>query len=482
MFNIFSNQKSGNDVIPANLTTLGISWLNNQFKAVAVHHGMVEGTWECPNDTDGLSQFETLLREAVEKTSYHGTTVTLLLRHPQLLPVPIDAPPVSGTALHKVIERQAQLQKTFPGQPAWAYEPAFPAKSSPRGILHLFPRQLLNLLITGCQRNGLHLTAVMPSSAVLRQQLGALSLEREDVALIAAETGGYTTVVVGRGDGQLLLVRTLTGTWNDNTDRLATDLNRTRTFIEQQYGLSINRGAWLFGPGAAEQIRYLQGPLELPVAVSPVVHNPFYWAIEALKLRPAVCPNFIGRELQQAPRRQVFAKVVAAATAFIFLAAVVASVLFLRQARLEDANIRTLRAQLARLQDRRQLLQDRNEQLQHQQKVVQLIIDGQLPPVPGWFLGYLGEAVPDELVVTGLHIKREDDTWKVQLTGSAQPGSKPLSSVDFSNSVASLVAHLTDGPFHLTLDNNNPAGTAPRFQVSWKSPADNQFVVEGAMR
>src|SRR5258708_12787412 len=81
--------------IPAHLTTLSVSWLNGQAKAVAVHRGALEGTWESPPptaETGGAANFETLLREPVPKTGFLAPTVSLALAHPplvqQLLHVP----------------------------------------------------------------------------------------------------------------------------------------------------------------------------------------------------------------------------------------------------------------------------------------------------------------------------------------------------------------------------------------------------------
>src|SRR5881397_1478248 len=92
-----------NDAIPKHLTTLSVSWLNNQFKAVAVHHGRVEGTWERPGEIEGAGNFDGFLREAVEHTGYRGHTVSLVLAHPRLVQQLVDVPPVKGAALQKVI-------------------------------------------------------------------------------------------------------------------------------------------------------------------------------------------------------------------------------------------------------------------------------------------------------------------------------------------------------------------------------------------
>src|SRR5205823_11521057 len=126
-------------------------------------------------------------------------------------------------------------------------------------VLYLIPNTLLTQFLQGCQRHGYYLTAVLPPSAVLHQQRRQLPLEKGEVALLAAETAGSTTVVIGGSDGQIFLARTLAGNWNDGAERLALDLNRTILFVQQQYGVTVNRGVWLFGTGAEEQCEAVQG-------------------------------------------------------------------------------------------------------------------------------------------------------------------------------------------------------------------------------
>src|SRR6266567_1460532 len=220
MIRLAISRKPGSHAIPAHLTTLSVSWLNNQFKAVAVNRGVVEGTWEHPGEADGVGNFERFLHEAVQQTGYRGQTVSLVLAHPRLVQQLMEVPPIKGAQ---------------------------------RILLHLFPRLLVNQLIQGCKRNGLHLAAVIPPSAVLQQQLTQLQLQKAGAALLAAETGGSTTLVMGHADGQILLARTLPGNWNQDTERLAVDLNRTILFVHQQQEVATNHGVWLFGPGASEQ-------------------------------------------------------------------------------------------------------------------------------------------------------------------------------------------------------------------------------------
>src|SRR5262249_22383180 len=196
-------------------------------------------------------------------------------------------------------------------------------------------------------------TSVLPPAAVLHHQMTQLPIDDDEVALLAAETGGSTHLVIGRSDGQILLARSLPGTWNEEPERLALDLNRTILFANQQFGSSVVQGVWLFGPGAEQQCPIVRDHIQFPVSPSPVAYDPFYWATEALKLRPEHTPNFISLAQQKAPQRRVFAKVVAASTIIVAAAALGASYYFARQARNEAANIKRLTEREVKLQSRK---------------------------------------------------------------------------------------------------------------------------------
>jgi len=73
MFSGIINRKLGASAIPAHLSTLSVSWLNGQFKAVAVHRGSIEGTWENPAEADDPANFEALVREAIQKAGFRGS-------------------------------------------------------------------------------------------------------------------------------------------------------------------------------------------------------------------------------------------------------------------------------------------------------------------------------------------------------------------------------------------------------------------------
>lgn len=505
MASLFSKRAIiGGDAMPRNVTTLSVSWLNNRFKAVAVHRGRVEGTWERPGESEGAGNFEKYLGEAIQATGYRGHAVSLVLAHPRLVQQLVDAPPVKGTALFKVIQHQAEHQKVFPGEAAWASQTSPYGKGLQRVLLHLFPRVLLNQFIQGCRANGLHLSSVLPPSAMLHHQITQLPLEKGDVALLAAETSGSTTLVIARSDGQILLARTLTGTWNDEPERLAVDLNRTILFANQQYGNAGIKGVWLFGPGAGEKCPTLQSSIQFPVSVSPIPYEPFYWAAEAPRLHPEFTPNILSRQLQKAPQRRVLATVVAICTLLVLAASLTSSAYFLNQTKQEGATIAALSKQAARLQKRESELLVLDSELSRKKQVIKLILGERPPPKPAWLLAYLSEAVPLDLVVTNFTIKRQDDFYRVSIAGTVQQFAKRPVSGTVDQSIDLLKARLKGPPFHLKItprkgkdgvDSDEPGGDGK--VPSWvsrvadllgpksaraRSVVEDHFEIEGVMR
>jgi hypothetical protein len=482
------SRKTGPEIISSKVTTLSISWLNHQVVAKNVRRGVIEGTWETELAAEGDPDLAGLIREAVRQTHYDGTTVSLLLANSRLAQNLVDVPPVFGSALTKIIQLEAQQQKVFAGEAAWTFQTALTTADNKRAVLHLLPKPLLDQLVQAGLQNELYLTSVVPVSAVLHQQLTLLPLNKGDVALLAAETGGSTTVVAARADGQLLLVRTLLGNWNENAERMALDLKRTLSFITQQFELTVNAGVWLFGPGAAEQSPVLAAQLDHPVTVSPVEYRPDYWAIEAVKLSPAQCPNFIERKLQNAPQRRKFAWVVVVTTALLVLVSVAVAVLLNRQARQEEANADRLSKRIVELQTQRTSLDQRNAELARKEQMIKLVLDDRPPPAPVWFMGYLSEVLPAELVVTNLQVNRATNAWKVRLAGNLQTTGQPPGPTTLTNAVGVLADRLANGPFHLKIlqrsdqPDSSAAGDSRTGRYNGKGVAENSFGIEGVMK
>ena len=171
-------------------TVLTICLLNERLSATAVHRDEVAGTWERPEPVTDLADFASVLREAIERTGYTGTAVSVVLAHQRLAQQLVETPPVKGRNLKLFLQSRVKQLKPFTSEAAWSYQAALPTRNAQATLLHLLPRELLDQLVQGCQQLELQCARVVPASAILQRQLAELPLEPNEVALLAADTGG----------------------------------------------------------------------------------------------------------------------------------------------------------------------------------------------------------------------------------------------------------------------------------------------------
>lgn len=465
-------------------TLLSLSWLNGQLKALSVQRGSTAVAWERPGLVVDFSGLAPLLTEAVEKTHAEAKEVGMVLAHPRLSHQVVEVPPTKGGKLDRFLKRRVEQLKTFEGAAAWTSQPAMPIKNSNALLLHVFPQSLVDQLAGECVQADLQLIRLLPTTAVLSSQLKELPLEKDELALLAAETGSTTTVVIGRGDGRVCLGRVLRSRWNQSLDALAVDLTRTIGFAEQESGLVVS-SVWLFGTGAQAQATALQPLVRLPVKVSPVECTPFYWAEQAARLPEKNDGNLISRELREAPQRRRL-MTMTGLILLILLATSLATAGYCelrRQA--EKQTIEKEDADLSRLQGQKVDLQQRVAEWERKKDFVRIVTDEKPPPIPVWFLGYLSEAVPSELVLTELRIVRTNDVWAVGLSGAPQPTTNAAPATVFPQAFRSLTNTLTTGAFHLKLSSSvmsEAAATAAAPTAGASKATKSTFNIEGVIR
>lgn len=498
MLNVQSRKRGAAGGSSLQASTLSVSWLGKTFRALSLHRGQVQSMWEAPEPIEGTHNFSDLLEKAVAATGYTGESVSLVLSHPRLAHQLVEVPPAKGQELTRLLDRAAQQQSgpLFTTKAAWSAQPAESVKGTPRFLLNLFPKPLLDELLAGARKANLFLTAVLPPTAVLHNQLQELPAKENDVVMLAADTDGTTTVLVGHSDGRILLARVLSGNWNDALPALALDLRRTMLFVNQQHSVDV-QALFLFGPNASERAAEVQAQVGLPTRTSPTVAGPDYWATEALRVHAALAQNFISREQQTAPQRRKMAWVVASATVLAVLACLAVAFQLFRMRSAELRNVAGLRSQVTQLEVRHRELQEQEADVARRREVINLVASNRPPAVAALALGYLSEAVPAELVVTNFVIRQVDRAWQFRLAGCAQPvATNALARVD--EAVAVLTNRLVNGPLRLRLSGTEepattnapglvnslagiPAGWLSKFSSAPAvvSAAGKEFAVEG---
>jgi len=106
----------------------------------------------------------------------------------------------------------------------------------------------------------------------------------------------------------------------------------------------------------------------------------------------------------------------------------------------------------------------------------------------------LGNAVPDELYLSRLQFKRDDDLWVFQVSGNLQPSTNSAPGA-LAEAVSRFTNNLASGPLHVKITRNSnekenssagpksPGMAAIQTARAGSPPRlEDQFVLEGVMR
>lgn len=443
MLKVSRSQRSSPRSIPSGTTALSVAWLGSHFEATAFQKGVQAGSWSSPTPVADLEAFAVALKEAKLQTRFNGSLASLVLAHPRLSQQLCEVPPAKEGALDRIVARLVDRQKTFEGEAAWSFRRTLPNKNAHNVLLFLFPRMLLDRLIQTFGKLELNLEKVVPCTAVLSGILPRLSLDAEVVAMVAAQAGGLTAMLVGRGDGELLLGRVLeTGDARDR-ENLGVELNRTSLFVTQQFGASVT-GAYLLVEGGSDGRVELQSTLEMPVHSAVEVAGDYSWTQEVLKLAPELSANLVSREQRQAPQRRLLLRVTTFVTVLVVLGSAGIWFTFHGLVIEERLAVTGLKFRLSQLQQQHQTLQILHAELGRHREFIQAVDTDRSPPVPVWLLGYAGQAVPNGLVLTNLSVLRGEGGWNFRMAGMVQSATNGAS----NGALSGLTNELVTGPFH----------------------------------
>lgn len=434
---------------------LAISWLHGKFRAIYLNKGEVRSVWESPSPVDENIDFTTVLNEAVNQTGYDGVNVAMVLGTRRLIHHLVEVPPVTGSDLDYYVERRANQLKTFDEPAAFSYTKTPPTKISNAIVVHILPKPFLEKLISACHELDLHMTRLFPVPVIMQTQLPKIqSLEEEIVALVS-ELEGTTNLLIAKKNGEVFFGRTIYRTWRDDAEYVGTEIMRSILFVKQQFGVMATR-IFLFGEKAADFIGIMQHVTGLPVEVVEKPASSQEWLLEMLKLPEDCTDNLISPDLRQEPQVKLLIKMVGFLVILI-IAIVGGWVAFTeKQVRSQKIAYEKLLPRRATLEKKYQEIKQREIEIEHRNQVIKLVTDNPSNPVPGWFLGYLCDIMPDDLVLHELHISRSNNLWYVRIAGSVQPvGDKKIETAKYL-AMQVLQNKLEKSPFHLKVTRKSP--------------------------
>ncbi|MFT5467008.1 MAG: hypothetical protein ACI8UO_002111 [Verrucomicrobiales bacterium] len=478
---------------------LVLTWLNGHVQFVSTSGGRVVATSECDHEVDpddASADLAKLIQTGAKHANYTGKNLAVVLEHAQLTQQLLETPPAKGRDLELFIERQVDQLKICDGDVAWSFKPTHQIKDSNGLMLYLLPQAICDRLTKAAKVAGLHLLMVVSPGALLHLQIAELPVPDDGIALVAAETQGTTSIVVGRKDGTVFLGRSLHCSWENDPERVASQINRSTVFIRQQFGNDVSQ-VYLLGRGAENLTEVMSESVELPVTFCDEEITPTHWAARVASQPAEMTANLIGREQQRAPQRRLMVAVTAVLLTMLGAVSIAVCLWIESKIRVETDKVASFQPRLADLQMRKSDLERRLEGLAADEQLATFIEEHKLPPAPGIFLSYLASILPSELILTTLQVKRidrlsgerdapPDGLWSVRVEGTVSwDATGEMSSAQVHSAYLGLGAELVEGPFHLSITEKTrqfaPLRDKPAWDVATQGGAD-QFFIEGVMR
>jgi len=431
-------------------TILGVSLVHGHFQAMVMEKGQIGRRWECPRRIETPDHIRLGLEEAIQATDYQGRKVSFLVEESRFTHQYIQTPPMKQADLEWRLARRAEEEKVFDGPAVWRYRRTQPAKGTHGVLLDIWPHSFVNDLVKACEELNLVPHQLLPLSAVFMDQVRALPVEPDDVVLLVSYIAGKIALVVARGDGTPLFDRFLLPGDDvaEETSRIGKEISRSILYAGQHFGVNVVQ-VWVMGSPNDISSDAFQEYVSIPVLPSPIVPDLSYWIWVGITLPKNHPANFVPREVRLAPFRHMMFKVSVGLAAGIVLATVSATGLMQGIIVREQGIVHALAPYSLALAAEKQWIQDHTAHLQKQQAQTRVIVEERVSPIPGFFLGYLANILPQTLVLEQVAITREGRRWKIELAGNG-----PSDLMASMKNIAQLERQLVDGPYHVSMTKN----------------------------
>jgi hypothetical protein len=453
---------------------LGLAWLHGAFHAAVFRRQTLVASWQSPIRVHSLEEFESALDAAIAALAFDGTEAFLVLEHDEFVHQAEHAPPFSDSAARKYLRGLVMSHEMDHEPVLWVSQRMVSARQEAAFLLHLLPSGFHGRLNGLLLARRLDLTRILPLVVPLQLMLDGGLAPRDQAVLLAAEAGDATTVMAGRGDGQLLFARTMAAGWATDAGRIGVEANRSVLYAKQQFGAAIDRIYLLGGAGedARASVQAKCGPEKL-VELRPA--TPLDWLQAVAKLSARHPVNLVAGQLGR-KRRQQFLRRVLLAGCWLGFGLMALNAWSRGQSwRQELRHFDDLRSHATDLRDDRDRLQQRNAGVARNRAFVRQAAGERLPPVPGKFLEYLGAVLPATAQLTRFETKWEPATgrWTFRLEGLIEGDDETA-----RETLASFQAAVGKSPLHARFNDAGRTLTAVP-AVGSALPTTQRFGVEG---
>lgn len=419
-----------------------MSWLNGRFEAAHYYMGRLQSSWKNPDRVEELDDFENAMAVALDETGFKGKYVYIQFKGPELKYHSLQVPPMSKKDLALYLKRKVRTENIFADETIFSYTIAPSIKGGELVFLNIITRRFGNGVIEACHRLGLHPIILAPFSSVLASQIKKLSLKTGEITALITEVVGNLVMVLSYGDGKIIFERSFN---IGGILRAVREINRSLLFAKQQFGVVIDR-IWVIG-NMDERLAELGAvELDVPVDQAPAHKENLLWTKETLGIHPSNDSNLIPRNIQKKPIRDLLMKVT---VSLVLIVVVISAATIWWIEHVIEKGTRAdmmVRPRLVELQKQKTEWEQRHAEIERWKKISATATTLREPPVGGWFLGYLGDELPDGLILTQTSITRDKDGWEIQLEGRSFEGHSVV-----AEDLRELEDRLFSGPFRIRI-------------------------------
>ncbi len=400
---------------------LGISLLYGRFMAVAIEKGEAHSAWECPYPVGDIESLRQALTESVNATEYNGKYISFVFEDALCEHQLINTPPMKRKDLRRYITRKASQLKTFAGDAVISFSAAKSPKGGAAVLVNILPKSFMQDLMLACRELDLFPIQLTPLSAIMGRQFKRLPIQNDEIVMIVSESSKKLILAVGKSDGSVLMDRYLVYERETamDIDWLGREIQRSVLFSKQQFGIGAQR-ALMLGDFSDDIIKRLREQVDIPIEKSGIVVDPFFWVNESLALSARQDSNFITPGLQRLAIRHRMFKVAMVALLFLWLGSIASAGMIEVMIRAEKQSLKALEPHYAGIKEEKAEWDKRYDELNSWKRGIDKVREiRSSPPVAGWFIGYLGDALPADLILKKMVIEKDGTGWNVELTGEA---------------------------------------------------------------
>lgn len=458
-----------------NSDQLGIVWLRGTLHIGVRRQRKTLGTWSATGPVRTAEEFSAALDKALAELKFEGTDTFLVYEGDQFVHQPEAAPTFSAGAAKAYLDGRIARYTKERGPVLWVAQPTIGPKAEKAFLLHLMPQAFYNELRRVFLPRRLDLTRILPMVVPLQREMNGFPLARGTPALVAAELGEATIIIVAQSHGPLLFTRTILASLEEAPVRVAIEINRSLLYAKQQFNTSVDR-IWLVTRTgrATEEVTAKCGAGKV-VMVLPT--QPDEWVVNASRVVRSQPVNLIAGYLRR-KRHAQFIRYGLIAIGWLTMANFVQHLWQANDAwRGEKQRLLAVQASETELTDERDRLQARNLTLERERLLRQHIEDASLPPVPAKLLGYLSGVLPADVRLTDFSVRwsAEDAAWLFQCEGVVNGDDETA-----RETIAGLKRHLERSPLRIRFnDAQGPAGRMA--SAGFVGIAQQRFAMEGRL-